>query len=184
MLTENDKKVSLRPLTLDDTEQIVKWRNLPSVKKNLYSQATLLPEQHIAYFHNVVSAGKCAQYIICVNDDGKQMDIGTTFIKNIDRDSHKGEFGIFIGEEAARGKGYSVAATKQILDIAFRELNLNRVYLSVMADNNFAVKAYQSAGFSIEGTLRQDFLRYDGYVDIIMMAIVKADWEKNLFAPV
>ena len=169
--------VKLRKLKESDTEHIVKWRNSTEVKKNLYSQDELTAQQHLNYFHNVVQKGKCSQYIISVENDKDTFDIGTTFIKNIDHDNSKGEFGIFIGEKKGRGKGYAKHAVSEMLKIAFNELNLNRVYLYVYADNVAAIKSYISAGFSQEGILREDHNRNGIFVDIIVMGILKSEFE-------
>ena len=171
--------VTLRPLTEADTANIVRWRNSESVRKNLYTQAELTEQQHLNYFKNVVQAGKCAQYIIIVSENGNQHHIGTVFIKSIDRENRKGEFGMFIGEDRFRGKGYAVPTVKQILEIAFSELGLNRVYLTAMADNEPAIRAYEKAGFVKEGLMKEDFLRCDGYVDIVVMGITAKKWRER-----
>ena len=170
------KEILLRPLSLSDTDNIVKWRNDPAVKKNLYSQAELRPEQHISYFENNVKTGKCAQFIIVVDEDGEKKDIGTIFIKNIDTANHNGEYGVFIGEETGRGKGYAKSATVEILKHGFEVLKLHRIYLTVMADNIPAIKVYEESGFIREGIMRDEYYRYDGYVDIVMMSILEEDW--------
>ena len=74
------------------------------------------------------------------------------------------------------GKGYAVPTVKQILEIAFSELKFNRVYLTAMADNVPAIRAYEKAGFEKEGLMKEDFLRYDGFVDIVMMGITAKKW--------
>lgn len=173
-------KVSLRPLSKEDTSNIVKWRNSSSVKRFLYSQAELKPEQHLEYYEKVVKAGKCAQFIITVDEKYSATDIGTIFIKKIDNQSHNGEYGIFIGEESFRGKGYAKEATRQILEYGFDVLNLHRIYLTVMIDNHSAIKTYERCGFKREGVMRDEYLRSDGgYVDVVMMAILKGEWEVN-----
>lgn len=169
------REISLRPLSLTDTDNIVKWRNDPAVKKNLYSQAELKPAQHVTYFERYVKTGKCAQFIIVVNEEGHHTDIGTIFIKNIDKANRSGEYGIFIGEESGRGKGYARIATEKILKYGFEELKLHRIYLTVMADNFPAIKTYERTGFKREGLMRDDYLRSDGYVDIVMMSILESD---------
>lgn len=171
--------VTLRPIELLDTDNIVRWRNLPSVKKNLYSQDELKPEQHINYFNSVVKTGKSAQFIITIEGGNGKQDIGTVFIKNIDHKNHKGEYGIFIGEEIARGKGYAKAATELVLQYGFETLNLHRIFLTVMNDNYPAIAAYEKSGFLCEGVMRDEYLRSDGYVDIIIMAILKDEWKKR-----
>ena len=170
--------VVLRRINASDTKNIVKWRNLGSVRVNLYTQTELTEKQQEEWLQTKVSTGLCAQYIIVVQENGAPIDIGTVFIKNIDRDSNKGEFGIFIGEEAARGKGYGKQAIRQMLAVGFGELGLNRIYLTVMADNLAAIEAYQDTGFQYEGVLREDFLRYDGYVDIVAMGLTAKRWRE------
>ena len=164
--------VKLRKLAESDTANIVRWRNSPSVKCNLYSQEDITEEQHLNYFHNVVETGKCAQYIIVVEDEHGSRDIGTTFIKNIDRHSNKGEFGIFIGEESARGKGYAKYAISDIIKITLSDLKRHRIYLTVLEDNNTAIMAYEKAGFMYEGKLRDDYYRNGSYFSVITMGII------------
>lgn len=171
-----NQTITLRKISPADTSNIVKWRNSPSVKRNLLSQADLKPEQHLAYLKNVVDAGKCSQYIIQLTTSGSIKDIGTVFIKNIDLTNNKGEFGIFIGEDEARGKGCSNEAIKAILKVAFEQLHLNRVYLSVICDNISAIRAYERSGFRIEGILKEDYIRGNIYMDIMLMGITKKMW--------
>ena len=171
--------VRIRPLEMRDTDNIVKWRNLDSVKKYLYSQGELKPEQHIAYYEHVVKAGKCKQFIICVENNEALQDVGTIFIKNIDYSSNNGEYGIFIGESSARGKGFAKIATDLILEYAFETIGLHRIYLTVMKDNVAAIKLYEKCGFSREGIMRDGYLRKDGYVDVVMMSVLKREWENR-----
>ena len=142
--------VSLRKITLQDTSNIVKWRNSDEVRKNLFTQDDLTAEMHINWFHSKVETGLCAQYIIQVFDGDSIKDIGTTFIKGIDKVKREGEFGIFIGEAGFRGKHLAESATKEILKVGFIELHLNRIYLSVFEDNIPAIRAYQKVGFHLD----------------------------------
>jgi UDP-4-amino-4,6-dideoxy-N-acetyl-beta-L-altrosamine N-acetyltransferase len=167
----------LRPIAKDDTEAIVRWRNTPQVQRNLFSRETLTAEQHLQWLQTKVESGSCCQFIIVVRQDGAELPIGTVFIKNIDQHSRKGEFGIFIGEDAARGKGYGTIATAQILQYAFTVLALNRVTLSVFTDNTSAVHLYEKLGFVKEGLLREDFWDDSGYRDVLLMGILKREWE-------
>jgi len=173
-------KVELRKIIISDTANIIKWRNSEEVRRNLFSQIELTEEYHIKYLHDIVETGKCFQYIIVIKENGNSIDIGTVFIKNIDYKNCKGEFGIFIGESSARGKGYAKLATIEILRIAFTEIMLNRVYLTVIFDNIAAIKSYEKAGFKMEGRLRSDYCRNGEYVDVIIMGITKEMWYKNI----
>lgn len=168
--------ISLRPLTLADTSNIVRWRNQPEVYKNLYSQNLITEEQHTNYFHKYVETGLVRQYIIVADINGTPVDIGTVFLKDIDSISNKAEYGLFIGELQAQGKGFASLVAEETLKIAFKNLGLNRVYLTVFANNVRAQKSYEKAGFRKEGVLRQDFFDGEKYVDIICMGILKSDY--------
>jgi len=135
--------ILLRPITPEDTARIVKWRNLPSVRENLYGQDLLTEERHLHWLHTQVMTGRCAQFII-VEKHG-ETPVGTAFIKNIDLHSRKGEYGIFIGEEEARGKGYGAEAARLVLAYGFEQLALNRICLSVFAGNQAAIASYRKA---------------------------------------
>lgn len=171
-------RVQLRPLCREDTAKIVAWRNRDDVRFNLYNPSLLTAEQHLWYFDHVVSTGKVHQFVIQVVEDDTVWDIGTTFLKSIDSQNQKAEFGIFIGEPDARGKGFVPHAIMEILGYGFEQLGLNRIYLSVQADNMAAIRSYEYAGFRLEGILRDDFVRNGKYIDVVMMAMTKADYRR------
>lgn len=177
--THRLNNVLLRKIEISDTPNIVRWRNTESVKRNLYSQNDLTEEQHLWWLENKVKTGECSQYIINIDDTKEHCDIGTVFIKNIDMQQQKGEFGIQIGEDKFRGMGYGKEAACQMLAIAFNELHLNRVYLSVLKSNVSAIKSYLNAGFLKEGILKEDYFRDGVFYDVIVMAITKNDWKNS-----
>lgn len=96
----------IRPITVEDTANIVTWRNSAFVSRNVFTQSELTREQHLRWLNECVFSGKCWQFIIEAELNDTMTPIGTTFIKNIDRYAGTGEFGIFIGEMLAVGKGY------------------------------------------------------------------------------
>ena len=54
-----------------------------------------------------------------------------------------------------------MAATKEILRIAFEELGLKRVYLNVLAENKRATAFYQKVGFKSD-TCIESRIQIDG----------------------
>lgn len=166
-----EDKVSIRKITLEDTKNIVKWRNSPNVKKNFCIQQDMTEETHVNWFNNKILKGEVVQFIIIDNDSNKA--VGSTYLRDIDTNNKKAEFGIFIGEDDARGKGIGTTATKLIIDYGFKELKLNKIFLRVFSNNKAAIKAYEKAGFKYEGTAKEDILLPNGqYQDIVFMAII------------
>lgn len=84
--------------------------------------------------------------------------------------------GIAIGERDYWGKGYGTDAMHLILQYAFLELNLQRVSLGVHSYNSRAVRAYEKAGFRLEGAVRGEALREGRRTDGIYMGILRQEW--------
>ena len=99
--------------------------------------------------------------------DGIQWNHGDAFV------------GIGIGERDFWSKGYGTDAMRVLLRYAFMELNLHRVTLDVFEYNPRAIRAYEKAGFVIEGRSRQYLLREGKRWDMIFMGILREEWERR-----
>lgn len=163
--------IYLRLMTKDDTDLIVSWRNCDSVRRNFIYQELFTRESHENWIRTKVETGQVVQMIIC--DMATDMPLGSVYIRDIDRQHSKAEYGIFIGEEAARGRGVGTAAAGLMLRYCFEEEKLHRIYLRVLSGNEAAKRSYEKAGFAVEGILRDDVCLNGEYRDVIWMAIVK-----------
>ncbi|MEG0034432.1 MAG: UDP-4-amino-4,6-dideoxy-N-acetyl-beta-L-altrosamine N-acetyltransferase [Bacilli bacterium] len=164
--------VRIRPLKLEDTKNIVCWRNKKFVLENFIDRRSITDEDHIQYFVSKIEKGFVRQFIINANE----VDIGTVFLRDIDGANRKAEFGIFIGEEAYLGKGIGKLVIKQILEYAFNELDLNKVFLRVLSENKRAIASYENSGFKFEGCFRQDVFVEGKFLDIVFMSVLKEEW--------
>lgn len=162
--------IYLRQMTIEDTDNIVSWRNSDAVRKNFIYQALFTRESHENWITNMVETGKVVQMIIC--ETGTHKPVGSVYIRDIDSTHHKAEYGIFIGEDCARGKGYGTAAAKLMIRYCFEELKLHRLFLRVYAENMQAIRSYEKAGFVKEAYLRDDVYVDGCYRDIILMGII------------
>ena len=98
------ERVVLRPITDADTDCIVRWRNTPSVRDNFIFRQTFTPEMHRNWLKTKVATGDVVQYII--EDKANGTPVGSVYYRDVDHDFNSAEYGIFIGEESARGKGF------------------------------------------------------------------------------
>ncbi len=161
--------VVLRPLAIDDTDLIVRWRNAPSVRENFVYREELTAEKHAEYFETKVKTGRIAQFIIIAKESGAP--IGSVYLRDIDHENDKAEFGIFIGEALQRGRGYGREAAQLICSYGFRELSLHKITLRVFPFNKAAIKAYENVGFRQEAYFRDDVRISGRYEDMIHMAL-------------
>jgi RimJ/RimL family protein N-acetyltransferase len=101
---------------------------------------------------------------------------GITSISNINR---SGEYYLFIGNKGSWGKGRGTEVTRLIVNYGFRSLNLHRIMLTVFASNIAGIKVYTKAGFKEEGVMRQANYRDGKYHDVIVMSILRPEWEQR-----
>ena len=161
-------RVALRPITDADTDHIVAWRNTPSVMQNFIFRQTFTPEMHRNWLATKVATGQVVQYIIEDKADGRP--VGSVYYQDIDPANHSAEYGIFIGDENARGKGFGTETARLFTEFGFTVLGLHRISLRLLAENLPARRSYEKAGFAEEGLFR-DMVLLDGrYRDVVFMA--------------
>ncbi len=166
-MIEKKESIVLEPIKKSDTPMIVKWRNNQKVRKNFIFQEIFTEEMHNHWMDTKVAAGDVVQFIIRIKESGKA--IGSVYFRDIDYEKKEAEYGIFIGEDEERGKGYGSEAAKLALEYAFSELKLESVFLRVFADNIAAIHSYESAGFK-ETQYQKNAVEHDGvYRDLIFM---------------
>lgn len=162
--------IYLRPMTYADTDFIVKWRNKDTVRKNFVHQERFTKEGHENWIRSKVETGQVIQMMICLTEGN--VPVGAVNIQHIDREQNKAEYGIFIGEDSARGRGIGTAAAKLMLRYCFEEEKLHRIYLRALAGNIAAIRSYEKAGFQHEGYSKEDARIGDEYIDIVWMATI------------
>ena len=162
--------VYLRPMTYADTDLIVAWRNSNDVRKNFIYQGIFTRESHENWIRTMVETGKVVQMMICLRENDTA--IGSVYIRDIDKQHSKAEYGIFIGEAYCRGKGIGTVAAKLMIRYSFEELKLHRLFLRAYADNTQAIRSYEKAGFVKEAYLRDDVCIDGKFRDIVLMAVL------------
>lgn len=160
--------VYLRPITRDDTERIVRWRNSERVRKNFIFQKPFTVQGHIEWMETKVASGEVVQFILCETEGDRP--VGSVYFRDIDPQNNRAEYGIFIGEEDAAGKGYGTLAAKGAVGYAGNTMRLHKLMLRVFADNTAAVRSYEKAGFVKEALLKDEIKGEEGYRDLILMA--------------
>ena len=86
---------------------------------------------------------------ICENRKDRHIPrpIGVVHFHGIDNTEKSAEYGIYIGEEDALGKGYASEAAVLAMEYAKESLKLKKVILRAFASNIPAIRSYSHAGF-------------------------------------
>lgn len=98
------------------------------------------------------------QHFAFVNEQDEYL--GTISLKNISHVNDKAEYAV-VARRCALGTGAARKATEELLQYAFAELRLHKIYLSVLAENKRAQKFYEKCGFVREG-LEIDAVKING----------------------
>ena len=138
-----DGRVYLRLMTREDTENIIKWRNSDEVRNQFIYQKLFTKESHENWIKTMVETGKAVQMIIVLNEGDRP--IGSVYVRDIDMEHKKAEYGIFIGETDCYGKGYGTEAAELMCEYAFSYLGLHKLMLRVYAENERAIKSYEKS---------------------------------------
>jgi len=104
--------------------------------------------------------------------------VGIVRLMFIDFKAKTTELGIYIGEEDYHNKGVGSNALRLIINHAFQNLNLNKIYLKVANTNEKAIKLYLNNNFKIEGILSEHYfnLTTNAYEDIYHMSLFKKSY--------
>lgn len=141
------ERIYLRKMKIEDTDQVIAWRNAPHVMEQFIYRTPLTRETHLEWIRTKVNTGKVQQFIICIKENNR--GIGSFYLRDIDLEMRTAELGIFIGEQDALGKGYGTEAVRLGVSYGFQTLYLKRIILRVYQDNIKAVRNYENNGFVV-----------------------------------
>ncbi|HEY9292845.1 MAG TPA: GNAT family protein [Microlunatus sp.] len=134
------------------------------------------PLTESAYRARLAEADTDSNVRFVVDVDG--VAVGSVSPFEFDPLARHAEVGIALVAEA-RGEGIGTAAIAQIVEFAFVRCNLRRLHLEVIESNRGAIRAYEKAGFVLEGRQREHAWVRGRYEDILRMGLLRSEWESR-----
>lgn len=166
----------LRPARLEDAEDYYAQNYDPLDKEAARltgCKERFTREEVTSFFlRSIEDEDRC--FFLLLAPDGRI--IGESVINEIDWDMRSANFRIGIFQPTERGKGIGTWVIEATRDFAFAELHLHRLELDVFSFNPRAKRAYEKAGFTVEGVLRDAVKDGEQYADDILMAILEDEW--------
>ena len=176
-------RIYLRPITIEDGPKIVKWRNTPSVKEHCLNQHPVTIESNEAFFHANIETGFYKQFIVERIDEDFGVfsyPIATVYLKDIDRANRRCELCIFTSDDQEWNTESQSIAVKILLQKAFEELKLHKVYSLAFYKFLNEADLLKSAGFSTEAIFKEEAVDSEGnFEDVVRFAITDKEW-RNL----
>jgi diamine N-acetyltransferase len=173
------ERIRLRAVEREDVPRFVEWLNDSEVIVGLLINLPMASWDETRWFENLPQrpAEERPLALDAGQPDGSWTHIGNVGLHQIEWTNRVAEFGIFIGDKSFWNNGYGTEATRLTLKHGFETLNLNRIYLHVYETNPGAIRAYEKAGFVHEGKLRQSVYRNGRYIDVLLMSILRSEWD-------
>lgn len=139
------ERIALRKIVVDDTDMVLKWRNSDAVRSYFIYKKMITKEDHLNWLATKVDKGLVEQFIVCDIETDKPF--ASVYFRDIEKDNHKAEYGVFIGDSQYIGKGYGYEIAKLMIEYGFEKMRLDTITLRVIADNTRAKHCYEKAGF-------------------------------------
>jgi [ribosomal protein S5]-alanine N-acetyltransferase len=95
----------------------------------------------------------------------------------VNADQHRATYTVGLFVAGLRGRGLGREITRLVLSWAFGVLGVHRVELEVLAFNRRAINCYLACRFRQEGTRREAELYPDGWEDLILMGLLRSEYE-------
>jgi putative acetyltransferase len=160
-----DSVITLERFNESHIESITALYNDPAVAR----QVLQMPFQSTEVWRQRLMAdNERAVKLVALHQGSVIGNIGLEQFSRIRR-SHAGSFGMGVAV-AWQGKGVGSKLLAAALDVADNWMNLQRVELSVYADNEAAIGLYRKFGFETEGLFRDYAVRDGRLVDTLSMA--------------
>jgi len=162
----------LRPMDSEDLEDVLKWRNHPSIRKSMLSQHKISQEEHIRWFELISSDP--TKHSMIYEEEGSRL--GYVNFNVIEKYS-LADWGFYTSPNAPKGTGKSLGF--HALSYGFNDLNLNKVCGQALSSNIASINFHLKLGFSQEGILRDQYKQDTAYQDIICFGLLQKDWLRN-----
>jgi RimJ/RimL family protein N-acetyltransferase len=167
------QKTRLRGIEREDIPTFVKWFNDPGVRHYLEMYLPMSTAAEEGWFEAQLKDDSSRIFAI---ETEEGVHIGNISLGNLDWKNRNAAIGIVIGEKEYWGQGYGTDATIALVDFAFKEMNLHRVYLHTYDFNERAIRCYEKCGFRHEGRAREAHFTDGKYHDYLLMAILREEF--------
>lgn len=162
----------LRDVELSDKDRLRDWRNQPNVARWMYSDHEIGPEEHARWFVSATADPGRRYWII----EAGGRPVGLINLYDIELECRQAGFAYYLAEEPARGGGLASWAGLQVLDFAFGELGLMRVWAEALVENAASIGYLAALGFREAEVMRAHVQKAGLSGDVVRMVLHVEDW--------
>lgn len=172
------EQVGLRTLTESDVnERYVSWMNDPEVTEfGVYNRFPTTREDIEKYVAG--NNENDAVLFLAIEDTESETHIGNIQLGPIEWGHRHAEVGVLVGETDYWGQGVATEAISLVTEHAFRKLNLYKLYADCHADNVGSKKAFEKAGFELEGRRVNHVYSNGERMDVLLLGYTREKFDE------
>lgn len=165
------ERIILRAVERKDLPRYVQWLHDPAMREHFGCVAPLSLAQAEARYEKMLEDPTVRAFAI----EFEGQHVGGAVFKNLDSRNASAEVGLFIGPPELWDRGLEQDVLHTLVRFGFEQMNLHRIYLRALADDERAIHLYEQAGFRHEGRWRQAELCRGRHHDLLWMSILRDD---------
>lgn len=165
--------MTLRKLKQKDAPLMLEWMHDENISSQFRFDSMAQTMETVEAFITRSEDFAKEKHFAIVDETDEYM--GTISLKNIDEADGTAEYAIVL-RAGAQGRGLAAKATRALLDKAFVEFGLSKVYLNVLSQNIRAVRFYESFGFKPEGEFKRHIVISGQSRDLKWYAIFREEY--------
>jgi RimJ/RimL family protein N-acetyltransferase len=160
------------------SDRYIGWLNNPEINRYLEVRFIHQTRETVAEYVRLFY-GESEKYIWAIFSQESEQFIGTATLSLVSRIHGSGGIGFMIGERDYWGSGASEESLKLLIDFAFDQLGLRRLFAESCAPNHGMNFTFKKLGFSLEGKMRKGhYLSPGSYVDGYRWGILASEWRE------
>lgn len=169
------ERITLSPVETEDLPYIVEWRNQRDIRRQFFDKSLISRSGQMLWFEHYLRNARRQLFIARLNADGSR--IGMIGLNDIDTGHHKAEIGsTIIASRQAWGQGLGSEMIRLVLEYAFIDLNMNRLYAYALRHNVGSIRVKEKSGFRTEGVLRGAHFENGIFMDVVVMGLLRSEW--------
>ena len=174
------EKIRLRPVEKFDLELLRRWRNDPDIMARTRQWRMLSMEDQHKWFSSLYNNNPPSDLVYVIESRMAEpaftvnwQRIGVCGLCHIDWIARKAEISIYIGNVEWRRKGVGQFCVKDLIYIAFDNMNLTSVFAEIYSFNTPGIKLFEACDFKPCGKIERNVYKNGIYHNSLFYEFAK-----------
>jgi len=172
------ERLTIRKVSTDDVDLMLKMDKQENTQKYLGGVKNKTRDERVSFLErkaNRFNEGHAGQLTVCLKDG---TPIGFTGLSINEKDNNA-EIS-YLYDEDYTGKGYCTEASKKLINVGFKILNLHKIYGDTIDGNIASIKVFERLRFVKEGVRREAayFKDSNEYKDFLDYGLLNSEYKE------